>query len=212
MISTYLLKKRFQNLLRPLSRNLLNSGVTPNHVTFGTMVISVVFAIVIGRMAKTPVVFWSVPVFLFVRMALNAIDGMMAKEGKMESALGVFLNELGDVVSDVALFFSFCAVSSVRLEPMILFAVLAMISEMAGVVAVQTGASRRYEGPMGKSDRAVLMGLIAVLIAVGISSSLVFDIILNLGSLALLITIVNRVRKGLLDSKKVNSFKEGTGL
>ena len=32
--------------------------------------------------------------------------------------------------------------------------------EMAGVVAVQIGAERRYDGPMGKSDRAFTFGLL----------------------------------------------------
>ncbi|MGZ3797256.1 MAG: CDP-alcohol phosphatidyltransferase family protein, partial [Pseudobdellovibrionaceae bacterium] len=155
-------------------------------------------------------IFLSVPVFLFIRMALNAIDGMMAKEGHLESPLGVFLNELGDVVADVSLFFSFCAVGFIHLETMIVFSILSILSEMAGVVAVQTGASRRYEGPMGKSDRAVLMGIIALLIAGGLQSSFIFDIILHLGSLALILTIVNRVKSGLANSKSINSFKEGT--
>jgi CDP-diacylglycerol--glycerol-3-phosphate 3-phosphatidyltransferase len=35
-------------------------------------------------------------------MALNAIDGMLAREHDMQSPLGAMLNELGDVLSDVA--------------------------------------------------------------------------------------------------------------
>jgi len=43
-------------------------------------------------------------------------------------------------------------------------AMLAVVSEMTGVVAIQIGASRRYDGPMGKSDHAfddVRLSLIA---------------------------------------------------
>ncbi len=39
------------------------------------------------------------PVTLFVRMALNAIDGMMAREHGQASAAGAVLNELSDVVA-----------------------------------------------------------------------------------------------------------------
>ena len=38
--------------------------------------------------------------------------------------------------------------------------VLTLVSEMTGVVAVQIGASRRYDGPMGKSDRAFVFEFI----------------------------------------------------
>lgn len=44
------------------------------------------------------------PVFLFARMALNAINGMLAREHTMESPLGVILNEIGGRVSDAALY------------------------------------------------------------------------------------------------------------
>ena len=40
------------------------------------------------------------PAVLFLRMALNAIDGMLAREHNQKSALGAILNELGDVFSD----------------------------------------------------------------------------------------------------------------
>lgn len=197
MISTYQLKKGFQDILRPYSRALLSVGLTPNQVTFGTLVLCIVFALFLSSFSQTAQIFWLVPPFLLFRMALNAIDGMMAKEGGQESALGVFLNELGDVIADAVLFFSLCSVRAVRVEPMIVFTFMAVLSEMAGVVAVQTGASRRYDGPMGKSDRAVWMTLLAVLIATGVDSTFVFDLFLGIGSFALALTIWNRVKSAL---------------
>jgi CDP-diacylglycerol--glycerol-3-phosphate 3-phosphatidyltransferase len=201
VVSTYSWKKGFQNLWRPIVAKLLSSGVTPNQVTFGTLVLSVGFAVALSQASASISVYWSVPVFLFIRMALNAIDGMMAREGAMESPLGVFLNEMGDVVADVALFFALCPSGVVRLEPMIVFANLAVLSEMAGVVAVQVGATRRYEGPMGKSDRAVLIALISILLALGIKNVLIYDVLLGIGSAALIITIFNRTRSALSAAK-----------
>jgi CDP-diacylglycerol--glycerol-3-phosphate 3-phosphatidyltransferase len=45
--------------------------------------------------------------------------------------------------------------------------VLAALSEMAGILGVQFGAGRRYEGPMGKSDRAAAFGLLSLAFASG---------------------------------------------
>lgn len=202
MISTYRLKTSFQNLLRPISRALLASKITPNAVTSFTVVLSVAYAVALARFHAESLFFLTVPPFLFVRMALNAIDGMMAREAKLESPQGVFLNELGDIVCDLALFFAFCATESVRLESMVVFSVLAMLSEMAGLVGVQIGVRRGYEGPMGKSDRAVLASILAIVYFAGIRDIKVYDGILALGSLALVLTIFNRVRSALLASSQ----------
>ncbi|MGV2390784.1 MAG UNVERIFIED_CONTAM: CDP-alcohol phosphatidyltransferase family protein [Microcystis novacekii LVE1205-3] len=40
------------------------------------------------------------PLVLFMRIALNAIDGMLARDYNQKTSLGTILNELGDVISD----------------------------------------------------------------------------------------------------------------
>ena len=58
-----------------------------------------------------------VPLVLFKRMALNAIDGMLAREHGMKSALGGFLNELADVISDAAIYLPFACCPAWRRRP-----------------------------------------------------------------------------------------------
>ena len=110
-----------------------------------------------------------IPAGLLVRMALNAIDGMLAREHDMKSDLGGVLNELGDVLSDAALYLPFALIPGVSAPLTVVAVVLAVTTEMAGVVAVQIGATRRYDGPMGKSDRAFAFGLLALLLGLGVS-------------------------------------------
>lgn len=43
---------------------------------------------------------------------------------------------------------------------------LAVLSEYAGVVASLIGLERRYDGPMGKSDRAFLFGVLGVIVGI----------------------------------------------
>jgi CDP-diacylglycerol--glycerol-3-phosphate 3-phosphatidyltransferase len=138
-----------------------------------------------------------IPVWLFLRMALNAIDGMMAREHDMQSALGGFLNELTDVISDAALYLPFALVAGISAELVVAIVFLSLLVEMTGVVAVQVGASRRYDGPMGKSDRAFVFGLLGLLIGLGVPLQPWINPALSVvGGLAAL-TIVNRVRNGL---------------
>ncbi len=96
MPSIYDLKPRFQALLRPITRGLAAAGVTANQVTVAAAVLSIAVGacIAISPERRWPLLL--VPPFLFVRMALNAVDGMLAREHGMKSPLGAVLNELGD--------------------------------------------------------------------------------------------------------------------
>ena len=151
MASIYDIKPRFQALLRPLTNKLAAMGVTANQVTLAAAVISLAtgVAIYLGREHRQ--ILLLLPVVLFVRMALNAIDGMLAREHNMKSRLGAILNELGDVFSDSALYLPLACVHGFRPLLVVLIVLLAAMAEMAGVVAVQVGASRRYDGPIDRN-------------------------------------------------------------
>jgi CDP-diacylglycerol--glycerol-3-phosphate 3-phosphatidyltransferase len=201
MASIYDLKPAFQNLLRPICRGLAGAGVTANQVTLLAMLLSFAAgALIVWRPAERwPLLL--VPAMLFVRMALNAIDGMLAREHGMKSDLGAILNELGDVLSDAALYLPFALVPGVRAALVAPVVVLAVASEMTGVVAVQIGASRRYDGPMGKSDRAFLFGVLGLLLGLGLRPGLWLDIVLGAMLALLLLTILNRGRRALRESR-----------
>jgi CDP-diacylglycerol--glycerol-3-phosphate 3-phosphatidyltransferase len=140
------------------------------------------------------------PFFLFVRMALNAVDGMLAREFGQKSRLGAYLNEITDVVADSFLYLPFAYLPGFDPLWIGVVIVLAVISEMTGVVGVMTGASRRYDGPMGKSDRAFVFGALALWIGLGLPvAAEVAYLFPRLIALLLTITIVNRVRKGLAE-------------
>lgn len=197
MASIYQLKPAFQNLLRPLSNTLARSGVTANQVTLLALLLSGVVGYLLWRNPSASWALLLVPGFLFVRMALNAIDGMLAREHQQQSALGAILNELSDVVADAALYLPFAAVPGIRPEWVVLVVLAAVISEMTGVVAIQIGASRRYDGPMGKSDRAFFFGALALSLGLGVSVGAWVNILLLVVLLLLVLTIINRARRAL---------------
>lgn len=78
--SIYSLKPGFQRLLRPLSRMLARAGVTANHVTVLACALSVVIGLLLTARIQIRPLLLILPVFLFLRMAMNAIDGMLARE------------------------------------------------------------------------------------------------------------------------------------
>lgn len=200
-LSIYELKPRFQALLRPLAATLYRAGATANQVTVAACIASVAIGAILTLMPERAALFLLVPVWLFLRMAFNAIDGMLAREFQQASKLGAYLNELTDVVSDAALYLPFALLPGS--SPWLVGAVilLSIVSEYAGVLGATIGASRRYDGPMGKSDRAFVFGLLGLLVSLGFGSHLAeaFVWIWSLLLALLALTVVNRVRAGLVE-------------
>ncbi|MEJ2373640.1 MAG: CDP-alcohol phosphatidyltransferase family protein [Sulfurimonas sp.] len=179
-MSIYDLKPKFQQLLRPIIENLHKKGVTPNQVTLWAIYLSILGGAFVYLSSISKYFLFLIPIVLFVRMALNAIDGVLARDFDQMSDKGAILNELGDVVSDTILYLPFIVILDKNL--VIIFVVLAILSEFAGILAWAVYGTRRYNGPLGKSDRAFLIGLISLLIAV-------YDLI-NISNFLLAVAIV----------------------
>lgn len=200
MPSIYQLKPAFQNLLRPLVRTLAAAGVTANQVTISAFLLSCAggLALVWQPSARWP---WLLlPALLFVRMALNAVDGMLAREFGQKSRLGAFLNELGDVLSDSVLILPLALLSAQPWLP-VMVALLAVVSEMTGVLGLMVGSTRRYDGPLGKSDRAFVLGAVGLLLGLGVAPGQWLDAVWAVMCLLLLLTIANRMRQALREGE-----------
>lgn len=201
MPTIYQLKSRFQNLLRPLCRYLARLGVTANQVTVAALGLSILEGLALWMFPGAFLPLILLPAVLFVRMGLNAIDGMLAREHDQKSDPGAILNELGDVLADAALYLPFAVLAFVTPELVILLVVLGIVGEMTGVIGVQIGASRRYDGPFGKSDRAALFGVCGFLMAIGLTAPLLYQILFGAGALLSAATIVNRARSALKEKR-----------
>lgn len=201
MASIYQLKPAFQSLLRPIVKTLAKLGVSANAVTLFACALSVGLGYAFLFYPNKHILYCILPAFLLIRMALNAIDGLLAREHNMKSNLGAFLNELTDVLSDALLYFPFALVSGVRVDYALLFVTLCGLSEMAGIMGAQVGSIRRYDGPMGKSDRAFVIGLISLLLAFDVIPRVrdYFNWMFIALSILTFLTVVNRITKALKD-------------
>jgi len=197
MATIYDLKPAFQHLLNPIVDHLARAGVTPNQITYIALLISFIAG---GAIALTHGATWillTMPLVMFVRMALNAIDGMLAKEHDMKSNAGAMLNEMSDVLSDAALYLPFALISGVSAIWVVLFVVVAILTEMAGVLGALIGGVRRYDGPMGKSDRAFVIGSLSLMLGLGILPVGWFDAIMIIATVMGIWTVLRRSMRGL---------------
>ena len=200
MPSIYQLKPAFQNLLRPMVQRLHARGVTANQVTLTAAIASVLLGVLLAAFSHLAWLFVLVPLWMLLRMALNAVDGMLAREFGQQSKLGAYLNEVCDVVADSALYLPFALLPGISPLLVVTVVLLAVISEYAGVLGPMVGAPRRYDGPMGKSDRAFCFGMLGAGVASGLLPALWINLLLALILLLLLYTLYNRVRHGLAEA------------
>ena len=202
LATIYDFKPQFQRLLRPIAAALAKRGIGANDVTLGALVLSVAHGAWIALMPASPWPLLVLPATLFVRMALNAIDGMMAKEHGQATPAGAILNEISDVVADAALYLPFAFIPGVNASLVVVVVISGIVAEMTGALGPMLGAPRNYAGPFGKSDRAFTFGLLAVLIGLGLSPGLWSTLYLAALLLLSALTALNRARRIVAQAKE----------
>ena len=200
MASIYDIKPAFQRVLRPLMERLAQAGITPNQLTLSALGLSVLWGVLLVLNVYAEGmhwVLWGMPLVLLLRMALNALDGMLARSKNMSTPLGEVLNELGDVLADIALYLPlmFYVLPSWGAYAVIGFVILTVVSEFCGLLAKSIMGERRYDGPMGKSDRAFAVSLYCLLLFFQVKFIISFSgIWFVIMDLLLIISCINRIR------------------
>lgn len=184
----------FQRLFRPAARFMARAGVTANQVTASTILLSLCTgaAVCLWPGQRWPLI--AILSAVFVRLAFNHIDGMLAREHGMATPLGGILNELSDVISDAALFLPLAAISGIATWPVFLAVLLGVITEMAGVVGLAIGAGRREDGPLSKKPRGTCFAIIILAIILGVPPGGWMNVLLITTLPLMVLTIINRVK------------------
>jgi CDP-diacylglycerol---glycerol-3-phosphate 3-phosphatidyltransferase len=200
-VTLYDLKPAFQSLLRPHVARLAHLGGVANQVTLAAAAGSLAVGALVWALSPARWPFLLIPAWLFVRMALNAVDGMLAREHGQKSRVGAYLNEICDVISDAALYAPFAMLPPFGPFWIGLVLLLSALTEFAGVLGPSVGASRRYDGPMGKSDRALLFGVLGLWTGIGGPLPDWSVLIMPVTAALLAATTVNRIRAGLYEGR-----------
>jgi CDP-diacylglycerol--glycerol-3-phosphate 3-phosphatidyltransferase len=152
-------RARLRSLL-PLLR-----PVHPDALTWAAVAVSAAAAAAIARSGGAgSLALLAVPPLLFLRIALNALDGLLAQETGKARPFGEVLNEATDRLSDSALLLgvSFSPYSSPAFGAPALVSVL--LSSYVGILGKAVGASRQYGGVLGKADRMLWLGAACLLV------------------------------------------------
>ena len=197
MISIYQIKPRFQQLLKPILNLLYKNGITANQITISSILLSLLIGIAFWWADSTKILFLALPLGLLIRMALNALDGMMARTYNQQTKKGEALNELGDIVSDVFIFFPLVKFEQGNLYLIVGFICLSIINEFSGLLGKVLSGTRRYDGPMGKSDRAFIIGVYGILSFLSVDFNEYSVWIFSILILLLIASTIIRIKKAL---------------
>jgi len=188
----YSIKPLFQKTLKPLADFFIKIKLHPTAINFLALFVSITAGILILFIDMFSYFLFIIPLLLFIRIAFNALDGMVARGLKVSSVNGEILNEFIDRLSDCAIFiclniylikvisrsnraifftadhkFLLCA----------LFIILFLLNSYLGILGKAAGKSRIYNGFIGKADRMFYLGL-ACLVYFFVHMSLIWTIFL----------------------------------
>lgn len=189
--SLYQIKPAFQRLLSPVLDFCLTHGISANALTALALALSALggAAILFSDAALWALLLY--PPLMLVRMALNALDGLVARRTGTSTRGGMIFNEAADILSDLVMYLPLLIVPTINPSLLIGFVVTGVFAELAGLLRLIRNGQRAYHGPLGKSDRAAAVVVLTVMVSFGtppgwLSGALGLFIALHL------VTIINR--------------------
>lgn len=193
--SLSVIKPMLRNALRRPVKRLFEAGISANQVTMASIAGSALVGVVLTWNHELPMLFLVLPVWLAIRTALASMDGALAIDFGQKSRLGGYLNEGGDILSEMALWTPIIAIAPATAPAVILIVILAIVAEVVGAVGPVLGGARRVEGPLGKADRSIVLAVFGVASALtGGLPLLIVEYGLPLVALLLILTIAMRLR------------------
>ncbi len=158
----YAMKPRFQKALGSIERYLVRKRVHPDYLTLGALALSIAGGVAIYASNAAPWLLLLIPCVTLCRTALNALDGLVARDTGLARPWGEVLNETCDRLSDIALFAGVCFApgSNIALGACAILSML--LSSYVGVLSREAGGKRQYGGVMGKADRMIYLDIASV--------------------------------------------------
>ncbi len=163
----YSIKPRFQKFLMPVAHWLIKKKVHPTQINIAAVLVSLLGGLALYFSAWNVGLLFFIPFMAFGRIALNALDGMVARVLKVKhQAYGEVLNEFLDRVSDAAIFFGLALNPRVSLVLGSFTVIVILLNSYLSIVSKAAGGKRQYGGFMGKADRMIYLGIAAVLVLI----------------------------------------------
>lgn len=163
----YSIKPKFQKSLKPIENFFIKYKVHPTTINILALIFSILGGVALYFSDQYLLLLIYIPIMAFARTAFNALDGMVARKLKVKNQkFGEVLNEFLDRLSDVSIFFGLALASYTNLILGSTVTIIILLNSYLSIVSKAAGGTRQYIGFMGKADRMIYLGIVAVIILI----------------------------------------------
>jgi len=159
----YKVKAQFQRVLNPVKNIFIKLKISPTAINVWAVVFSILMGLAFFYSSQYRLLLIAVPFLAFLRIAYNALDGMVARETKAKNQKwGEVLNESLDRLSDICVFVGLAFTSYMNFQLVAVCLIVTLFSSYLGIVSKAAGGKRMYSALMGKADRMFYLSVAAV--------------------------------------------------
>lgn len=147
----------FRRTAQGATRFCVRGQIHPDTISYLSVVAASLAAVCFWKSGQNPWLLFLAPLFCYVRLWCNMLDGMVALASGKASWRGEILNDLPDRISDVLIFAG--AAHSGWMNPIIGYwaAIFALLTAYAGMFGQAVGVQREFSGWMSKPWRMVAL-------------------------------------------------------
>jgi CDP-diacylglycerol---glycerol-3-phosphate 3-phosphatidyltransferase len=157
----YSFKSWYAGRLAPVRRGLVAASVPPAVITTAGIVFGGAAGAALALLRPGPATGAAVAALLAARLACANLDGGVARDGDRAIPFGSVLNEVGDRAAELAALAGCLAFAPL---PLVLAAALAAtLPSWVALAGATAGLGRIQGGPVGKTERCLLLALIAAI-------------------------------------------------
>jgi phosphatidylglycerophosphate synthase len=134
-------------------------GIPPDAISYLSIVAALAAALCFWKSGRNTWLLIVAPLFCYLRLWFNMLDGMVAVAAGKASARGEIVNDLPDRISDVIIFVG--VAQSDLMNPLIGYwtAILSLLTAYVGLFGQAIGGRREFSGIMSKPWRMVALSI-----------------------------------------------------
>jgi len=134
-------------------------GIPPDAISYLSILVALIASLCFWKSGENAWLLIIAPLFCYLRLWFNMLDGMVAVAAGKASARGEIVNDLPDRISDVIIFVG--VAHSDLMNPFIGYwtAILSLFTAYVGLFGQAIGGRREFSGIMSKPWRMVALSL-----------------------------------------------------
>jgi phosphatidylglycerophosphate synthase len=132
-------------------------NIHPDAVSYASVVAAAIASICFWKSGRHPWLLLIAPLFCYLRLWFNMLDGMVALASGKASWRGEILNDLPDRISDVLIFAGVAHSGWMNAFIGYWAAIFALLTAYVGMLGQAVGAQREFSGVMSKPWRMVTL-------------------------------------------------------